>query len=43
LPAGWFKPRRVIDVFVDSALRVRLLEVLERGTDFERVAYELLG
>jgi hypothetical protein len=42
LPAGWFKPRRVIEVFVENTVRVRLTEVLERGTDFERVAYELI-
>lgn len=40
LPSGWFKPRRVIDVWVESALQVRLTEVLERGTDYERLAYE---
>jgi hypothetical protein len=40
LPSGWFKPKRVIEVFTDAAARVRLVEVLDRGTDFERVAYE---
>jgi hypothetical protein len=40
LPSGWFKPKRVIEVFTATASRVRLVEVLERGTDFERVAYE---
>jgi hypothetical protein len=43
LPAGWFKPKRVLDAFLDaSPARVRLNEVIERGTDFERVAYERL-
>jgi len=42
LPAGWYKPKRVIDVYVESAQRVRLDEVLERGSDFERVAYAAL-
>jgi len=40
LPPGWFKPRRVIETYADGASRVRLTEVLERGSDFERVAYE---
>jgi hypothetical protein len=40
LPSGWFKPKRVIEVFTDAPARVRLVEVLDRGTDFERVAYE---
>jgi len=42
LPSGWFKPKRVIEVFVDSPVRARLIELIERGSDFERVAYEIL-
>jgi len=43
LPAGWYKPRRVVEVFVDTAIKVRLAEMTERGTDFERLAYEILA
>jgi hypothetical protein len=39
---GWYKPKRVIEVASDKAMRVRVLEVVERGTDFERVTYERL-
>lgn len=39
---GWYKPKRVIEAALQKPMRVRLLEVLERGTDFERVAYEVL-
>lgn len=42
LPAGWYKPKRVIDVYVESPVRVRLTDVIERGGDFERVGYEIL-
>ncbi|HUK03885.1 MAG TPA: hypothetical protein VLV90_02235 [Burkholderiales bacterium] len=42
LPSGWYKPKRVIDVFVDREIKVRLTEMLERGADHERCAYELL-
>ena len=42
IPAGWFKPKRVVDVFVESPVRVRLTELLERGSDYERVAYEMV-
>ncbi len=44
LPAGWFKPKRVIEVFVEGqgAVRVRLTEVIERGSDYERLAYEVV-
>ena len=40
LPVGWFKPKRVIEVFYDAPKRARLNEVIERGVDFERVAFE---
>ena len=40
LPSGWFKPRRVLELFAEAPLRVRLTEVLERGADFERIVYE---
>jgi len=42
LAAGWYRPKRVIEVFVDTPVRVRLTDVIERGADFERVAYEIL-
>jgi cyclic-di-GMP-binding protein len=41
LAPGWFKPRRVIEM--RDAGAVRLTDVLERGLDFERVAYEPAG
>ena len=40
LPAGWFKPKRVVEVYVQSPVKVRLTEVIDRGSDYERVAYE---
>jgi hypothetical protein len=40
--AGWFKPKRVIETVIHRRLRVRLLEVVERGMDFERLSYEVL-
>ena len=42
LPAGWYKPKRVIDVFVEREIKVRLIDIVERGIDHERCAYELL-
>ena len=44
LPSGWFKPKRVIEVWVEGqgAVRVRLTETLDRGADYERVAYEIV-
>jgi hypothetical protein len=40
LPSGWFKPKRVLEVQAEKPFSVRLTEVVERGVDFERVAYE---
>jgi hypothetical protein len=40
LPSGWFKPKRVIELHGERASKARLTEVLDRGIDFERVAYE---
>ena len=42
LPSGWFKPRRVIEVYVDGHVRVRLTELIDRGSDYERCAYEMV-
>jgi hypothetical protein len=42
LPSGWYKPKRVIEVYLQQALRVRLQDLIERGPDFERMSYEVL-
>ena len=43
LPSGWFKPRRVIEVYVEGHVKVRLTETIDRGSDYERVAYEIVS
>jgi len=40
LPSGWFKPKRIIEAAMRTTTRLRLLELVERGVDFERVSYE---
>jgi hypothetical protein len=40
LPLGSFKPKRMLELALDKPLNVRLTEILERGADFERAAYE---
>jgi cyclic-di-GMP-binding protein len=40
LPVGWYKPSRIIEVYGEQSFKVKLTELVERGTDFERVAYE---
>jgi hypothetical protein len=42
LPVGWHKPKRVVEVFVQQPLRVKLNDLIERGPDFERMTYEVL-
>jgi hypothetical protein len=42
LPAGWFKPGRVIEAFIEKPARLRLDAMIERGIDFERVGFEQL-
>jgi hypothetical protein len=43
LPSGWFKPKRVVEVYVEGEVKVRLTELLERGSDHERCAYEMMA
>jgi hypothetical protein len=42
LPSGWFKPKKVVEVYVEGDVKVRLTELIDRGADHERCAYELL-
>ena len=42
LPVGWFRPKRIIEVYADKSSQIRLSTVIERGTDFERIAYEVV-
>ena len=41
LPAGWYRLGRIVEIFVDGVMRIRLLRLLDAGHDFERIAYEL--
>jgi hypothetical protein len=38
IPAGWFKPNREMEI-ADRPGRVRLVELIDRGSDFERVSF----
>jgi hypothetical protein len=40
LPLGWYRPKRILEVYSDSSELLLLSAVLERGSDFERVAIE---
>jgi hypothetical protein len=40
LPVGWFRPKRVIEVWRDAPQQVLLTAIIDRGVDFERVSFE---
>ncbi len=40
LPVGWFRPKRVIDVYTDQTRQLTLTAVIDRGVDFERVTFQ---
>ena len=40
LPPGWYRPKRVLEVHTDASEMLLLSSVIERGSDFERVAIE---
>jgi hypothetical protein len=40
LPPGSFRPKRVLEVTGEKPKSINLTEVLDRGIDYERVAYE---
>jgi hypothetical protein len=41
-PHGWFQAGRIIEIFTDREVRVRLNELLARGADFERISFTRL-
>lgn len=40
LPPGWYRPKRVLEVYSDRSERLQLNGLIERGSDFERVTIE---
>jgi hypothetical protein len=40
LPPGWYRPKRVLEVYSEVSEALLLSGVIERGSDFERVALE---
>ena len=39
VPAGWFKPGKVLEIHSDKPWRITLADVVERGAEFERCTY----
>jgi hypothetical protein len=40
LPPGWYRPKRVLEVYADASELLLLTGVIEHGNDFERVTIE---
>ena len=40
VPAGWFRAGRVIELYEQSSRQIRLTQQLDRGSDFERCAFD---
>jgi hypothetical protein len=42
VPNGWYKPKRIVELHAERSSKIMLTEVIERGVDFERVAYRIV-
>jgi hypothetical protein len=40
VPAGWFRPGRIIELYEQTSRQIRLTQQLDRGSDFERCAFD---
>jgi cyclic-di-GMP-binding protein len=43
LPSGWYQADRVIEIYSEGHATVRLLDLVERGLDYDRATYQLLN
>ena len=39
MPAGWFKPGKVLEVHADKPWKITLIDVIDRGAEYERCTY----
>lgn len=40
VPAGWFRPGRIIELYEGASCQIRLIRSLELGSDFERCTFD---
>jgi hypothetical protein len=43
LPSGWYQADRVIEIYSEGHATVRLLDLVERGVDYDRATFQLLN
>lgn len=39
--SGWYRPGRILELFVDKTWRIQLSHVVDDGPDFEQVGFTL--
>ena len=39
MPAGWFKQGKVLEVNAERGWKITLIDLIERGPEFERCSY----
>jgi len=42
VPAGWFRAGRIIELYDRNSRQIRLVQQIDRGSDFERCAFDTL-
>ncbi len=42
LPLGWYRPERVLEVYADAPMRVKLQSRVDGGADFERASFVIV-
>lgn len=40
IPSGWFKNERHLEIYTDHPRRIKLLQLLDRGAEFDRATFE---
>lgn len=39
LPSGWYRPERLLEVYAEGRMQVKLQRLVAAGADFERVTF----
>jgi hypothetical protein len=40
LPIGWFKPDRLVEIYIEDTQRIQLKNVIDAGPDFQRISFK---
>lgn len=42
MPDGWYRAGQILEIRTDAIIKVRMTQLIERGTDFDRCAFETI-